>query len=170
MTTYYCQRSDIEAVFGPANVAKWADIENNGDPVAIAARVASAIAWATEEINDKLRGGPYVIPLAGGTVGPALPVTVVDLSANLAGVWLYESRGVQDFSEETGTPYHRLQWNRKRSYDALAEIRANKRQIDCLRTGAGCSAPFAVQDVPPKHGYGYGQLGPFGTPGPNYTG
>lgn len=160
MTTYYCQRSDVEAVFGPSNVLKWADIENDGDVDAIAARVASAIAWATEEINDKLRGGPYTIPLTGLSVAPALPTTVVDLTANLAGVWLYESRGVQDFSEETGTPYHRLQWNRKRAYDAMKEIRAGQRQIDCVRNGAGCAAPFAVQDVPPKHGYS--GVGPFG--------
>ena len=149
----YCQQSDIEAVFGPANVAKWADLDNSGDADAIAARIAAAIAWATCEIEDRLRGGPYVIPLVGATVYPALPVTVVDMAANFAGVWLYENRGVQDFDAETGQALHRLQFNRKRAETALAEIRANKRQIDCQRVGAGTTAPFVVREREPRHGF-----------------
>jgi phage gp36-like protein len=155
----YCQQSDIENVFGAANIAKWADMDNTGDPVEIASRIAAAIAWATAEIEDRLRGGPYLIPLT------ATPPTIVNLCAQLAGVWLYESRGVQEFNVETGEPCHRLQWNRRAAETALAEIRAGKRRLDSSVSpaGVGAAAPFAIRQHKPHHGVP--NVGPFGLGG-----
>ena len=93
-----------------------------------------------------------------------MPATIVDMAANFAGVWLYENRGVQDFNAETGQALHRLQFNRKRAETALAEIRGNKRQIDCQRVGSGTTAPIVVHQREPRHGY-LDRLGPWGDRG-----
>ena len=80
--TIYCQRSDVEDIFGVANVARWADLDNDQDATKIANRISRAIVWATAEMEDRLRNGPYQVPLTGTSA------TVVDLCAKLAGVWL----------------------------------------------------------------------------------
>lgn len=93
----YCAKSNIEDIFGVANVIKWSQL----DPdliVADAARIARAIAVADAEIDDAFRDTKYAVPLTG-TSG-SLPVTVVDWGAKLAGIWLYQSRGQSDTSEE----------------------------------------------------------------------
>ncbi len=158
--TIYCQRSDVEDVFGVVNVARWADLDNDQDATKIANRINRAIVWATAEMEDRLRNGPYQVPLTGTSA------TVVDLCAKLAGVWLYESRGTQDFNTETGQPYHRLQYARQYVETALAEIRAGKRRLDASVPVAGCGAvsPLVVRERAPRHGYG-DRLGPWGPNG-----
>ena len=52
----YCVRADVEAVYGTGNVAKWADLNNNGSAGEITARIAWAITAASNEIDDMLRG------------------------------------------------------------------------------------------------------------------
>jgi phage gp36-like protein len=143
----YAARTDVEQVFGPINVAKWADLDNDEDAAKIAARIVTALAWADAEIDDRLRGGVYSLPLQGTT--GSLPATIVDLAANLAGVWLYEARGVQDFAEDTGIPFHRLSYSRKRCESALTSIRNGSRLIDCLRAWPdAATAPFVVKEKP----------------------
>lgn len=116
----YCTRSDIELFFGAVNVAKWADLDEDADESKITARIAAAIEFADSEIDDALREGRYTIPLA------TVPTTIKDLSARLAGVWLYEARGVQDFDAQSGAPAHRLTWHRDYA----------QRKLDALRRGS----------------------------------
>lgn len=127
----YIAQSNIEDVFGSVNVSKWADLDNDADAAKIAARIAKAIAWAENEIDDRLRGGPYILPIVKGT-SPSMtvPLAIIDTAANLAGVWLYENRGVQDFDQETGMAHHRLEWNRARAERTLKEILAGVRVLD----------------------------------------
>jgi len=136
----YCTRSDIEDLFGPLNVAKWADLDNDQDAAAIAARVARAIEVATAKIDDRLRGGPYSLPIVGD------PPTLVNLAASLAGLWLYESRGVQDFSPETGVPMHRLRWFSEQAEKTLKDLRAGVLRLDVTLVGQGTTAPIVVND------------------------
>jgi hypothetical protein len=131
MTTDYIEQSDIEDVFGASNVSKWADLDNDGDETAITARIDKAIAWAENEINSRLREGPYVLPLANDESD--VPLEIVDVAANLAGVWLYENRGVQDFDPESGQSVHRLEWNRARAEKTLKEILAGVRVLDAVK-------------------------------------
>jgi hypothetical protein len=97
------------------------------------------IAEASEEIDDRLRGSKYDVPFASGTV------TITKLVARLAGVLLYESRGVQDFESETGIPYHRLQWHRARVEQVIQEILAGQRTLDASKS-AQPQVPFTVKD------------------------
>ncbi len=136
----YCTRSDIEDLFGPLNVAKWADLDNDQDATAIASRIARAIAVATARIDDRLRGGPYSLPIVGD------PPTLVNLAASLAGLWLYESRGVQDFSPETGVPMHRLRWFSEQAEKTLKDLRAGVLRLDVALVGQGTTAPIVVND------------------------
>ena len=136
----YCERSDVEDLFGPVNVAKWADLDNTQDADAITARVDRAIAVSSAKIDDRLRGGPYVLPITNQ------PATVVNLCASLAGLWLYESRGVQDFDPESGVPMHRLRWFAQQAEKTLKDLRAGVLRLDVALTGYGTTAPFVVND------------------------
>lgn len=133
--TGYCSRSDINDIFGSTNVTKWADLDNDADAAEITSRIARAIVWGTTEINDRLRGGPYTIPLP-----ITAAATIVDLCATLAGVWLYRSRGVDDESE-----IDKYKWHWDRVEKTLSEIRGGKRRLDApSSTDTGGQAPFAV--------------------------
>ena len=139
----YIARTDIETVFGKGNIAKWADLDNEGNTTDISDRIDAAITWASNEVDSMLRNGPYDLPLACSD--GAVPREVVDIVSNLAGVWLYENRGIQDFNAETGQAVHKLQWNRKRAYDTLREIASLKRRINV--TIAQTAVPGAPYDL-----------------------
>jgi hypothetical protein len=132
----YCDRADIEDQFGIENVGKWADLENHGDDGLIEARIDAAIQWATNEVDDRLRGGPYEVPIASPTH------TMVAVTATLAGVWLYEARGVQDFDEASGKPTHKLAWAKDRAEKILTDVRAGKRRLDIQVSGMGVRVPI----------------------------
>ena len=149
--TYYCERSDVEAVYGLSNVAKWADLDNDGDTEKIEARITKALAWAQEEIDSYFRGGRYALPLVKDDDPPMI---ILDVAAELAGVWLYENRGVVDFSPESGQPVHRLSWNRKRAYAKIKEIVSGQRVIDAdpAVEGSDDPVPKAVRERHRHHG------------------
>jgi phage gp36-like protein len=123
----YCVEADLNNMYGANNVQTWADLDGDEDAGKIAARIAAAIVVADDEIDSYMRGGPYPLPLADDA--SATPKLVTDISAKLAGVWLYESRGVQDISPE-GDPVHRLQWQRKRAYQVMRELKAGVLRLD----------------------------------------
>ena len=133
--TGYCTRSDINDIFGTNNVTTWADLDSDADADNISAHIARGIAWATTEINDRLRGGPYEIPLPA-----TVAATITDICATLAGVWLYRSRGTDDETE-----IDKYKWHWQRCETTLSEIRAGKRRLDATSsTETGGQAPFAV--------------------------
>ncbi len=135
----YCARADIEQIFGTSNVEKWADLDDDADATKITARITAMIAEASEDIDDQLRGGRYELPFPSGTM------TITTLAARLAGVLLYEARGVRDFESETGTPYHRLQWHRNRVEQVIKEIQSGQRILNAQRTEQS-DVPFLVKD------------------------
>jgi phage gp36-like protein len=87
----YATQADMEDVFGAANVLAWSDTAGAG--VADAGRISRALAHADQTIDDMFRGGPYSLPLSGGS---GVPAKVTEWAAKLAGVWLYEARGLRD--------------------------------------------------------------------------
>lgn len=107
-TSLYATRSDIEDIYGITNVAKWADINNDGVSTEdrVTDRVNKALSRATAEINDRLRGSRYSIPFT------EVPNTVVYLCALYAGIWLYSSRGVTDY-DPNGKAQDQLSYQRK---------------------------------------------------------
>ena len=126
----YCTRSDIEAKFGPNNVSEWGDLNNNDDAAEITARITAAIAAASADIDDYLRGCPYRLPLANDAGDT--PTTITDLAANVAGLWLYENRGVEDVSMRDGRPYHKLSFVTVRVRRTMKEIKDGTRRLDAV--------------------------------------
>lgn len=102
----YATRSDIELIFGKANVIKWADVDNNNNKLDILDRITWALESATAFFDNRLRRGPYVIPFVDD-----LDLEVVNHCARLAGVMLYESRGYEDTENTDGS--HKLSPHRR---------------------------------------------------------
>jgi hypothetical protein len=126
----YCTRANVEATYGTTNVSQWADLDDTEVANDITARITRAIAVASEQIDDAARCWHYQIPLADAS--GSTPTSIEDLAATLAGLWLYEARGSQDFDPNTGMPHHRLAWKRKEAMRALRDIRTGQRKIDAL--------------------------------------
>jgi len=130
MATTYCANTDIDQIFGTTNVTLWARLADEDDAATIAARKDEARNVAYDRINDIIRGTTYTVPLANEAGN--VPATIKDLEARLAGVWLYEARGCQDFNPKTGAPYHRLAFVRTETRRILEEIRVGHRVIDAI--------------------------------------
>lgn len=99
----YSTQSDIEDVFGIDNVRTWSNLQNDITD-ADTDRIARALVWADRYIDNRFRGSSYIIPLTPAAGVDGLP-EIVDLSARLAGLWLYKSRPNRDaediFPEQT---------------------------------------------------------------------
>lgn len=122
----YCTRADIEQVFGPENVRKWAELDGDANSTNVTNRIADAIKYAGVDIDDALRGGAYAVPF------DPVPTKIVDLCRRMAAVRLYEARGVQDVNEDTGAPMHRLMWHKRDCEKQLKEIRTGRMRIDAV--------------------------------------
>lgn len=125
----YSIRADLEAQYGSANVSTWADLNSNKNGTEIAARVAWAIAKADAYLDDRLRFGPYAVPFAGP------PLRVRDMSATLAGTYLYDSRGVTDYDAD-GKAQDQLQWQRKSVDRDIRDILTRRLRLDLEETSA----------------------------------
>ena len=90
----YIEQSDIEDVFGTANIARWSNLDNLTTAVN-ATRVAKAIAYAGGFVEDQFRGSDYAVPFVG-----TLPAQMEGWMARLAGIWLYQNRGTTDEGPE----------------------------------------------------------------------
>lgn len=114
----YIVRADIETQFLPDEIDKWADPHNNDDQTAIDAQVAASIVHAEARVNDELRGGPYAVPLTATTI----PQAIIEATAIIAGIWLYEKRGVVEV-DSAGDPVDRFMFRRTRVQDMLRRIK-----------------------------------------------
>ena len=134
----YCTRTDIENLFGVRNVAIWSNLDSTATG-ADESRITAAIAHATAWINDRFRGGRFTIPLANSA--SATPDAIRDLAARLAGVWLYESRGVDEQDEE-GRPINRLGFHRRYVERQVLRYIMGRDSLDAVRTitAAGADA------------------------------
>jgi len=193
----YCERADVEDIFGIGNIKVWADLDNEqiaatvwaaettyaagvyvtpttangflyftdaggdsgktepkwpdgeGETVGdgditwtavvdqITARINRAIEAASAEIDDRFRRSVYVIPFVpvDGAEPAVFPTTLVNICATLAGVWLYEARGVQDFDPATGSPVHRQAWKRNHALGIIKQVLTGTMDLDCERGG-----------------------------------
>lgn len=121
-------RADIEAVFGIENVRKWARLDNTNEDET--ARVTAACEHATEWFNARLRGSHVHVPVASP------PAYAKYMQALKAGVWLYESRGVEEFDPESGRAMHRLQWHRNEADKLMRQVLAGQLDLGSpLATG-----------------------------------
>lgn len=86
----YSTRTIMEQVAGADNIARWADLNSDGDLTVATNAINAAIEWADAQIDGAFQDGPYVIPFSN------VPTLVVRWSAKLACVELYRSRGLRD--------------------------------------------------------------------------
>jgi len=126
----YCQRADLNDVFGTANINSYGTIDEGDGSTEITSRVTRAIAWASAEIDDFARLGEYTIPLADSS--GSTPTTIEHLATVLAGVWLYENQGVLDWAPNTNQPTHRYGYMKRWARMMLQEIRDGKRKLDAV--------------------------------------
>ena len=115
----YIAWANIEAVFGADNVAAWSDL--SGGQTADTGRITSAISWAEAWVEARFRRSEYAVPfvIVSGTYDPLL----IDWCANLAGYWLYRSRGVRRSrrgGEDAGLDFVKDEYDRVQSEIAQA--------------------------------------------------
>lgn len=123
-----CTRANIEAIFGTDNVAKWANLGGSDSEATVTARITQAIAVAEAKALAILAGGPHSLTRLAANP----PTLVVDAVATLAGVWLYECRGLQDYSadrREGSAGRHRLAGNEEKALQTLELIRDGKLKV-----------------------------------------
>ena len=139
----YSTRSDVESIYGKRNVEQWADLDNTADEAVIASRIEEAILDADDLIDSELRPALFALPV----VDPAgqTPRLIRRLSAMQAGIVLYEARGSQDVSEETGQPIHRYVARARYVLQSLAKLITGELDIEAVRTAG--PAPVIVDDA-----------------------
>ncbi len=134
----YIVRADIEDIFEQENVKTWADLNNDGVSVNITARIATALTYGEDIVNDALRGGVFTIPFVEPVVS-----TITRITATLAGIWLYEQRGTADIDPDTDEPRHMFSGKKKEAMRELKEIHDGVTRLDLAHT---CLVPAVVSD------------------------
>lgn len=120
----YTDSRRIEEQFGIDNVHKWVALDDHDEAVDYAQRLYQQIADAEAEIDDALRDSAVPVPFTED-----VPSLIVQIATQLAGVRLYESRGVIDWNPDTGQPSHRLQWHKKEAWQRLARLKAGQLRL-----------------------------------------
>ncbi len=89
----YINQNDIQQIFGEDNIVKWSNLDNDG-ATADTNRIQQAINWAENYTENRFRNGRYTVPFSSA------PTELINIIARLAGIWLYESRGLTDENTE----------------------------------------------------------------------
>lgn len=147
---YLTSKNELEQMFGRTNVQTWADLENEGDTEEIALRIQWAVNEATAEARTLLLGS---VALEGCSSDSMLRMA----TTRLAGVLLYESRGVKDTADEEGR--HRLKWHRDRARLYFQQVQSGQIRVRGENT---VSSPAAVKTCPStarRYCYGPEDLG-----------
>jgi len=127
----YSTKSDIDNVFGVKNVIQWSNLDNT-DTSASTARIDEAVLQADTEIDDMMRGGMYAIPFVG-TSGNLEQIK--NISAVLAGVWLYRARGVSEV-DDLGKPIDKMAARKKEAVGKLKRYLSGAEQLPAVRSGS----------------------------------
>lgn len=130
----YAEREDIENIFGADNVTKWADLDNKRNTTNIESRIEWVLDLATTKLDNALRGCPYEIPFS-----EPYDLEVVEITARMAGLLLYENRISADKNEIALIARH------QRIIDKwIWDIRRGVKRLDI--TGENESVPRYVEE------------------------
>lgn len=119
----YCSQANIESRFGVNNVDVWATLSTGDSTATKTARIATAIAVASDEFDEILRCIPALeskLPIS------TVPDSVEDKVAIRAGLWLYRFHAGDDYADREGY-YGAL---RKEYEQWVAEVRAGTRKLN----------------------------------------
>jgi uncharacterized protein DUF1320 len=132
----YISQSDVENVYGTANVAAWSVIEPGSDPAtANTTRITAAIAYAEQYVEDRFRGFRYALPFSGAGV-----VVIDDWCAKIAGAWLYESRGKAGGRDEEAAD--QVASKKRAALGEMDSYLAGMRKLDLTLADNGGTAPI----------------------------
>lgn len=135
---------DLNNMFGRDNVFQWADLDNSEDQYSVAKRLAWAIRSATRDAIARLSGGP-VNPAKLTGVPEPLRIAVT----RMAGVLLYESRGVFDSADEMGV--HRLRRHEELANKFFNKVAAGQIRLAChVRMSPGVVSRETLTGTPRK--------------------
>ena len=123
----YATQSDIENRFGVDNVAQWSNLENESTTTDTA-RIAEAIAFADQEIDDRFIDSAYVVPLSASGTNGLRPVT--GWAAALAGAWLFQSRLMRGNAAGNAET---VMFQRRAALEEMDLYLAGCRRLSCAR-------------------------------------
>ncbi len=135
----YAVRVDVEKMYGKLNVERWADLDNNKFVTDIDDRITAMITQARNWIDARLTLGPYDVT----SFASSEPI-LNRLNSMLAGVFLYENRGINDFDPGSGRVVHRLGWQRKETMKVVNDILAGRIKLTSARVGKAQTSPHVV--------------------------
>ena len=138
---HMCGRGDVEQIFGKIAVATWGDLNNNGDEAEIESRINYRIAMADNYIRSTLGNGPWVMPVEGEII----PVILAVNCAALAGVYLYEGRGVQDYNP-AGHAQHQLSFHKTNVENFIKGVLVGTVNLSPLAYNISSAAPETVSN------------------------
>lgn len=118
----WTSRKEMEFMFGVENLKQWADLENNQSAADISERIQWAVDEATADARERLMDSP--VNLAAMSEAPR---TLRVATTRLAGVLLYESRGVKDAEAENGK--HKLSYHQERADKYFQKVIAGTTRI-----------------------------------------
>jgi phage gp36-like protein len=133
----FAEAQDLYDMFGEANVKEWANMEELSTTAPtytteINRRVTASLTYATEEIKELLRDGPYEEDFT------TVPTSIKRCCCMKAGAWLFEWRRDDDENDR----YSRME---ERANRLLEEIKRGARQFDStIQTVKGTRAPGVV--------------------------
>ena len=133
----YAVASDLYNIFGEANVKEWANMEELATSAStydttVAARILAALTYATNDIDDYLRDGPYAIPFT------IVPEIIKLCCCYKGGCWLFEWRR----DDEKNDRYKKFE---ERANKILEEIKRGARTFDStVQTVKGTRVPGVV--------------------------
>ena len=139
--TPYCDRGDLETIFGVNNVARWADLDNDESELVISRRIEWACQWATEFVNSRLQYGHYAVPFS------PVPTLIRDLTAMYAGITLYDGRQVVSADENDKVSRQRKDFDRYLRQIHKGQLKLFDPTTDLPVTIQDESAPFVEPDT-----------------------
>lgn len=116
----YVVRADVESIYGRENVAKWAALGPDESKTVVDARILAKMELASSMIDARLAGTTYELPFT--TLSPEL----VDATARLTGVLLYEPRALDDTDEEGK---HKLSGQEKKVDEFINRVRTGRLRL-----------------------------------------
>ena len=126
----YCERTDIERLYGVQNIVFFAKMGDEDTDEIIAARIAYFIGLASEDVEERARALGFQMPLVTESTGTT-PTSFKHLTARLAGIMLYELLGMDSFSPE-GKPNHKYWYQQLRIDQCWEEVKDGVRSIDSM--------------------------------------
>ena len=131
----YADQSDVEDIFGAYNVMIWSQLEGGTDETNVA-RIQKAIDNSEAKIDAHFRGGPYTVPLSASPM-------LTEWAAKLAGIWLWQCRGIKENEDEPKNSYAAMEQS---VWEEMGRAKSDSNFLDAtLIDSAAPTAPVVVE-------------------------